>query len=152
MPDLVKEPWEVWKPYTPDTGDPWEISIDPGSIVSAKSKGDWLINSATGLLFDDVVIGPTGQVGLEISTIESGRLSTESSKPVNVNPGSGLGASSTVVLANETTFEKSGITKFDGGINIVGYNGFNSVLAQNYNELKSSGLDNGKLGNKVIER
>jgi len=152
VPDLVKEPWEVWKPYTPDTGDPWEISIDPGSLISAKSKGDWLINSATGLLFDDVVIGPTGQVGLEISTVESAGLSTESSKPVNINPGSGLGASSNVVLTNETTFEKSGMTKFDGGINIVGNNGFNSVLAQNYNELKSSGLDIGKLGNKVIER
>jgi hypothetical protein len=151
--DLSKEPLEEFrKPQIPDLGyPPLGLSFDLESLINLTSGHDWLVNSGTVLLFDDGLLGPTGQMGLEILTADKAAgIIEEGRTPVNVNYGSGLKASSTVVLTGATTFEKLGITQVAGGLNVVGSGGFNSMLAQNFNALKNSGLDKGKLDSKLI--
>ncbi|MBV6467742.1 MAG: hypothetical protein PGMFKBFP_03112 [Anaerolineales bacterium] len=113
-------------------------SIDPGeSRIKPKPDSDWLVNPATVLKFDDGLIGPDGQSGLEIHTAGS---IAEGGLLVNVNPGSGLGTGSTVILTGASKLEQTGLTHNSGGLNVVGVAGLNSALKQNFNERNRSGF------------
>lgn len=143
-PDLWKEPFVI--PLIPRTGpfpepeDLHDPSINPWSLIKPIQDFDWLVNSATLLTFDDVLIGPAGQPGLEI--LPAGVIA-EGGLLVNVNPGSSLGAGSTVILNNVTIYKLNGLTQGAGGFNIVGGAGNNSALQQNYNESNRSGSGSG---------
>lgn len=145
--DIIVISEKPWKGPIPDPGDPWHVLIDPGSLINPIPDRDWLVNPGTGLLFDGVLIGPTGQPGMEILTAaEVAGAIAEGGTPVNVNPGSGIGAGSTIVLTGGTTLEKTGLTQVAGGLNIVGSAGFNSALEKNFNELNRSGFGTGMSG------
>ncbi|WP_337287743.1 neuraminidase-like domain-containing protein [Candidatus Methylomirabilis sp.] len=121
----------------PDPGDPWRLSIHSGSLINPIPDRDWLVNPGTAIKFDDSLIGPAGQPGIEIVTAVDaaagyGRLS--------VNPGSDLAGGRTVVLSDENTFAKSGLKAIGGGLNIVGSAGFNSALEQSFSNLNRSGF------------
>ena len=103
--------------------------IDNGSLINPKPDFDWLLNPGTGLLFDGVLIGPAGRLGLEIRPAEVAGVIAEDGTSVNVKSGSGLASGSTVVLTGATTLKKSGLTQLGSGLNIVGSAGFNSALA-----------------------
>ncbi len=124
----------------PDPRDPRYPPIDLGSLVNPIRDRDWLINQGTAIRFDDVLIGPTGQPGIEIVT---GVGPGVSQRHVNVNPGSDLAGGGTVVLRDENTFARSGLKEIGGGLNIVGGAGFNSALEKNFNDLNLSGFGAG---------
>jgi hypothetical protein len=142
--DIIVIPEIPWKGPIPDPRDPrLGFEIDPGSLINPIPGFDWLVNPGTGLLFDGVLIGPAGRPGLEI--LPAGGIA-EGGSLVNVNPGSGLGAGSTVVLTRATTLEESGLTQVAGGLNIVGSGGFNSALEKNFKESNRSGFGAGMSG------
>jgi hypothetical protein len=151
--EIVVIPEIPWKSPIPDLGDPWGFSIDPGSLINPTPDRDWLVNPATVLEFEGVLIGPAGQTGMEILLADevSGTIA-EGGTPVNVNPGSGLASGSTVVLSGVTTLEQSGLTQVAGGLNIIGGIGFNSALTQNFNESNRSGFGTGMSGDGRFER
>lgn len=113
--------------------------IDPGSVINPVPSFDWLLNPGTGLLFNGVLIGPTGQPGLEILTTGFAGDVAGRGAPINVNPGSGLASGSTVVLSDATTPDKTGLSLVAGGLNIVGSAGFNSALEKNFSSLNRPG-------------
>ena len=141
--DIVVIPEIPRKLPIPEPGDPWLGPIDPGSLINPVPVHDWLVNPATTLEFDGVLIGPAGQPGLEIVTAEVGGVITEDRTSVNVNPGSGLASGSAVVVADATTLEQTGLTYAAGGLNVVGSGGFNSALAQNFKEVNRIGFGAG---------
>jgi hypothetical protein len=132
-----------WPIPLPDPGDPWRFPIDPSSLINPIPDRDWLINPGTAIKFDDVLIGPTGQPGIEIFT---GVGPAVSQGHVNVNSGSDLASGSTVVLRDENTFGRSGLKAIGGGLNIVSDSGFNSALEKNFNDLNRSGFGAGMPG------
>lgn len=140
--------WPIPDPRDPRGG----FRIDPGSLINPKPDFDWLVNPGTGLLFDGVLIGPTGQSGLEILTSEVAGIIGESGTPINVNPGSGLASGSIVVLTGATTPDKAGLSQVASGLNIVGSAGFNSALEKNFNLLNRSGSGAGMPGGGRTER
>jgi hypothetical protein len=138
IPEMPKK-WPI-----PDHRDPrGGFPIDAGSLINPKPDFDWLVNPGTALEFDGVLIGPAGRPGLEI--LPAGGIA-EGGSLVNVNPGSGLGAGSTVVLTRATTLEESGLTQVAGGLNVIGSAGFNVALEKNFNELNRSGFGAGMSG------
>ncbi|MEQ1844079.1 MAG: neuraminidase-like domain-containing protein [Nitrospira sp.] len=143
--DIVVIPEKPWKGPIP-------YPIDPGSLINPILDRDWLVNPATALEFDGVLIGPAGQPGLKIVTAEAAGGIAEGRTVVNVNPGSGLEAGSTIVLTGATTLEKTGLTQGAGGLNVVGAAGFNSALEKNFNELNRSGFVAGMPGGGRIGR
>jgi hypothetical protein len=151
--DIIVIPEIPWKGPIPDPRDPrLGFEIDPGSLINPKPDFDWLVNPGTGLLFDGVLIGPTGQSGLEILTSEVAGIIGESGTPINVNPGSGLASGSIVVLTGATTPDKAGLSQVASGLNIVGSAGFNSALEKNFNLLNRSGSGAGMPGGGRTER
>lgn len=143
IPDIPRK-WPL-----PDSGDPWRLPIDRGSLINPIPDRDWLINPGTAIRFDDVLIGPTGQPGIEILTAVEAAAGQGS---VSVNPGSDLVGGSTVVLRDENTFARSGLKAIGGGLNIVGGSGFNSALEKNFNDLNRSGFGTGAPGAGRIGR
>jgi hypothetical protein len=131
---VVQEIPKGW-PIPDPGGDPWPI--DPGSLVNPERDRDWLVNPWTVTRFDDVLIGPTGQTGIEVRT---GVDPAVNQGQVNVSPGSDLAGGSTVVLSNEGSFSKSGLKVTGGGLNIVGSGGFNSALEKNFNDMNRIGF------------
>jgi hypothetical protein len=116
----------------PDPGDPWPVH--PDTRINPVPDRDWLINLATVLQFDDVLVGPTGWPGLAVAP-EIDRLE---GPLLNVNPASQV--SVPVAVGATHTFERSGLAVTGGGLNIVGSAGLNAGLAKNINELNRSGL------------
>lgn len=137
------------KELIPDHGDPWSISIDPGSRLKPKIDSDWLVNPGTGLLFDGELIGPGGRAGVKILP----SVSTEKPGiPININPGSSLPSSSTVVIADVAALERTGLKQVSSGLNVVGSIGFNSELRKNFNEMNSSRFSASLYGAGKIKR
>lgn len=143
----VRPPWlreivviaEVsWKPPLLDPEDWWLLRITPDAIINPVPVQDWLVNPATVVAFDNVLLGPAGQPGLEIMTTMD---QPAPGAHINVNPGSEVAGS--VVVGAAHTFARSGIASLGGGLNIVGRGGLNSALAQNLNELNRSGFGAG---------
>jgi hypothetical protein len=144
--DLVVIPGLPSKERIPGPRDPWRLPVDSRSLMSPKRDLDWLVNPATALEFDGVLIGPAGRPGLEIHRPD-GSVAADAGTPVNVNPGSGgLASGSTVVLAGPTTLEEAGLTERAGGLNIVGSAGFNAALEKNVIKLNRSGFGAGMPG------
>ncbi|MCL6542207.1 MAG: hypothetical protein K6T87_16750 [Roseiflexus sp.] len=122
----------TWKSPLPDLVDP---RVHPDIRINPVRDRDWLINPATVLKFDDVLVGPVGQPGLKIATdIAHGGLASQ----INANPGSEV--SSAVVVEATHTFARSGLLVTGGGLNIIGSAGLNPALAQNFTELNRSGF------------
>jgi hypothetical protein len=134
--EIVVIPEMPWKPPLPDPLDP---RITPDVVINPALDRDWLINPTTALAFDNVLLGPTGQPGLEVMTT----VMTTMDQPapgahINVNPGSAVPGS--VVVTAEHTFERSGLAVAGGGLNIVGRGGLNEGLAQNVKGLNRTGF------------
>lgn len=144
------EEWEEWVTKTPEV-EPWQPEfpwwkevvvipapkgpwpdprnlrqILPDNVINPVPDRDWLINPATVLMFDNTLVGPAGQPGLDVVTdiAESGLA-----LHVNINPGSQVAGS--VAVKEPHTFARSGLGVTGGGLNIVGAAGLNAGLAQN---------------------
>ena len=114
------------------------FDVDPGSLINPKPRVDWLVNPATALEFDGVLIGPSGRPGLEIRRTGD---STDGGSPVNVHPAGGLAAGSTlVVTAPDGVMRRSGLTRPRGGLNVIGSGGFNAALARNLAAASGNGF------------
>jgi hypothetical protein len=125
----------------PDPGDAGgRLGIAPESVITPARRADWLVNPATALKFNGVLIGPAGRPGLDIVAAGS---SANAGSPVRVHPASGLAAGSTLVLSGATSLERSGLTRTDGGLNVVGGGGFNAGLARNLDGSTRIGLGAG---------
>lgn len=151
------EEWQEWVTRTPQPEPEWRepdwwdefvvIPDLPEEPLIPDIKGpiwngrDWLVNPATVLQFDEVLIGPKGQPGLQIRNGEAAEII--GGMPVNINPGSGLTSNGTVVLGDANTFENNGLIQAPSGLNVVGASGFNSALADNFDELNRSGFGSG---------
>jgi ribosomal protein L7/L12 len=136
-------PEKPWRWQTPDLRDPLlGLEIDREALINPSPHRDWLTNPGTVIKFDDVLIGPVGQPGLQILP---GRIAGTVAKGAvtHVNPGSGLAASDTVVLADSRAFKESGLVQVAGGLNVVGSAGFNAVLRKNFNDFNRAGLSAG---------
>jgi hypothetical protein len=145
--DIVMVPAIPWKGPLPDPGDPWRFAVDPAARITPALDRDWLINPATVLAFDNVLIGPAGQPGVEVVTRgDQAALGGH----INVNPGSEVAGM--VVVSAQHTFGRSGLAAAGGGLNIVGRSGLNAALAQNLNQLNRSGFGAGVTGVGRLER
>lgn len=131
--EIVVIPEMPWKPPLPD---PLGPRITPDAVVNPALDRDWLINPMTALAFDNVLLGPTGQSGLEVmTTIDQPAPGAH----INVNPGSEVAGP--VVVRAQHTLASSGLAVAGGGLNIVGRGGLNAALVQNINQRNS--LDSG---------
>jgi hypothetical protein len=137
---LLKEivVFPTWKGPSPD---PFGLIVHPGSRIYPVRNRDWLINPATVVEFDEALIGPAGQPGLEVITdfAQTG-LGTQ----INVNPGSEVAGAVAVGAAH--TFARSGLRITGGGLNVIGSAGLNPALAQNVKDLNQSGFGAGMPG------
>jgi hypothetical protein len=121
----------------PDPVAPGRFAVDPGSLIAPTPRVDWLVNPATALEFDGVLIGPAGRPGLAI--VPSGANAAAGSL-VSVHPASGLASGSMLVLDNGAgTLEHSGLTAIRGGLNVIGGAGFNAGLARNLGQSAADG-------------
>lgn len=140
---------QIPKGLIPYHGDPWNISIDPGSLLKPKIDRDWLVNPGTGLLFDGELIGPGGRAGVKILP----SVSTEKrGMQININPGSSLPSSSNVVIDDVAALERTGLKQVSSGLNVVSSIGFNSALRKNFNQMNSSRFSTGLSGAGKIKR
>jgi hypothetical protein len=140
--DIVIKPEIPWKWPIPVPEDPWRLRIHPGSLVNPIRDRDWMINPWSVTKFGDVLIGPTGQPGIEI------RPSTDPATSlglVNAGPGGDLANGNRIVLTDAASFARSGLREVAGGLNLVGGAGFNSALKENLTELNRSGFG-GRVG------
>jgi len=163
------EEWQEWVTRTPQV-DPWRpeypwwkepqitpalppkwplpepdplgpIVKHPDVLINPVRDRDWLINPATVLKFDEALIGPVGQPGLEVATdVAQTGLATQ----INVNPGSEVAGAVAVGAAH--TFARSGLQVTGGGLNVIGSAGLNPALAQNVKDLHQSGFGAGLPG------
>ena len=151
-PDWRKEipvkPEFPWKWPLPTPGDPpWFDPIDPASLVKVTPGGDWLVNPATGLLFDGELVGPGGR--LDVTTLpatEVGAAVAVGGSTVDVHPGSSIGTGATPVLPGTGSVEKAGLKRVQGGLNVIGGAGLNSTLVQNVDALARSGFAANAIG------
>ena len=84
--------------------------IDQGSLIKPKPERDWLVNPGTAILFDGVLIGPTGQPGLRDLDREVGAAAVGLG-PVNVNPGSDLAAEAPSSCAMRIRSPRTGLKR-----------------------------------------
>jgi len=134
--DIVVFP--TWKGPLPDPVGP---RVHPDIRINPVRDRDWLINPATVLKFDEALIGPAGQPGLEAATdVAQMGLATQ----INVNPSSEVAGAVAVGAAH--TFARSGLRITGGGLNVIGSAGLNPALAQNVKDLNQSGFGAGMPG------
>ena len=143
IPDIPRK-WPI-----PEPGDPWRLAIDRGSIINPVPDRDWLVNPGTAIKFGDVLVGPFGQPGIEIV---AGLDAGAGQGPVNIHPGSVLAGGSIVVLRDENTFSRSGLSATAGGLNVIGGPGLNSALEKNFNDMNRSGFGAGAPGAERVGR
>lgn len=134
--ELVVVPEITWKPPLPEPEDQQLSHITPEALINPVPVPDWLVNPATVLAFDNVLLGPTGQSGLEVMTTMDQPASVAH---INVNPGSEVVGP--VVVRAQHAFARSGLAVTDGGLNVIGRSGLNAALAQNIKQLNN--LDSG---------
>lgn len=144
---VIPEIPRKWPIPVPD--DPWRSPIHPGSLINPVPDQDWLVNPGSAIKFGDVLIGPTGQPGIEIwggadPAIGLGR--------VNASPGSDLASGTSIVLSDAESFARSGLREIGGGLNVVGGAGLNSALQKNFTDLNRSGFGAGAPGVGRMER
>ncbi|SFK89248.1 hypothetical protein SAMN05216302_101960 [Nitrosomonas aestuarii] len=117
--------------------------FDINSLVfNPKRNYDWLTNGGTVLRFDETLIGPAGQSGIQIINEQiTGAVAT--GMPVNINPGSNLASDQTVFVMDASAYTQSGLVQMAGGMNIVGGAGFNLALEKNLSGSIQTGLSVG---------
>lgn len=120
FPEGVKDP-------RPDVKMP-PILVSPESLIKLRESYDWLVNSGTGLIFDDVLLGPKGQSGLQIIPIEDFSKGVAAGNQVNVRPGSALAAGSAVIVSDVAVAGQFDQTQMAKGMNVIGSSGFNSTM------------------------
>ena len=157
--DLVLIP-HVPLPYPPvvpipNPSDPIEqISINPESLVNIKVQQDWLMNENTGLYYDGALIGPKGDTGLQVLSLNEATTAflQGRSTPVHVQVGSSIAASSVVVAPASNSLATSGLKEAAGGLNVIGNGGFNAALAQNFFSAHRFNLAVNAISRKQIEQ
>ena len=116
------------------------IDADRASLIAVKPRSDWLTNPGTVLAFDDSVIAAAGRSELKIvpaSEAPDGRV------PVNVHSAGGLPPGSRLMIAaDDADLEGDGLARAPGGLNVVGSEGLNAGLAENFNRARM-GIDRG---------
>lgn len=154
--DIPIKPEIPWKLPLPTPGDPpWFAPIDPASLLKVKQQEDWLVNPATALLFNGELIGPKGRLDVTIlPSIDVGFAVALGGSPVGVHPGSSIGSGATSVLIDTLGVERAGLERVEGGLNVIGGAGLNSILVQNVEMLARSGFaaNTRGLGMKPIDR
>ncbi len=141
---------EIPRGPAPDPDAPGgRLGIAPESVIGPALRTDWLVNAATALEFDGVLIGPAGRPGLDI--VAAGGPANAGSV-VGVHPASGLASGSALVLSDAASLERTGLTRTAGGLNVVGSGGFNAGLARNLDESTRAGLGAGVVGITHPER
>jgi hypothetical protein len=144
---VIPEIPRKWPIPLPD--DPRRSPIHPGSVINPVPDRDWLVNPGSVIKFGDVLIGPTGQPGLEI---RGGADPAIGFGHVNASPGSNLASGARIVLRDAESFARSGLREIGGGLNIVGGGGLNSALEKNFTDLNRSGFGAGASGVGRMER
>jgi len=125
----------------------------PESILKIKTEVDWLINSGTGFLFEDALIGPSGRAKVAVlPPDEAVDAIARGGQFVDFHPGSGIAQGSIVVAVGRDALDRAGLMAAPGGLNVVGSGGFNSGLEQNYNAFTRSDLGAGNLGGRLIRQ
>ena len=124
-------------------GEPWPLSIHPGSLINPIPDQDWLVNPGMAVKFGTVLIGPTGHPGLEI---RSGTGTEIGLGRVTASPGSSLASGTGMVVSDAESFARSGLREVGGGLNIVGDAGLNSALGMSLTDLNRSGFGAGATG------
>ncbi|XXY16741.1 neuraminidase-like domain-containing protein [Sorangium sp. So ce216] len=143
LDDLVVIPDIPWKD---PIGDPWDPVINPGDpaiLIEKDPTFDWLLNPATGLVFDRALISRTGGLEAEIA-IADARAVAGGGVPVSVHAGSALGSGKTIVFKDAGALALSGLTQAPSGLNVVGGAGFNAALGQNFQALSESSFGQGQ--------
>ncbi|HEY5813977.1 MAG TPA: neuraminidase-like domain-containing protein, partial [Terrimicrobiaceae bacterium] len=136
-PEFIKPHIPKYKVPTPiDPDDPiWRSPIHHDSILKAGARNDWLVNSATALLYQGELIGPVGKarvivragVGAEtFGAEESGEIA------LTIHAGSALTAGSILVAEESDALDQAGLAQAAVPLSIVGGSGFNSALAQSF--------------------
>jgi hypothetical protein len=141
-PEIPRK-WPLPTPSDP----PWFDPIDPASLVKVKPGDDWLVNPATGLLFDGELVGPGGRLDATIlPATDVGAALAVGGSTVDVHPGSSIGSGATSVLLGTGSVENAGLKRVQGGLNVIGGAGLNSTLVQNVDALARSGFAANALG------
>jgi hypothetical protein len=126
----------------PRPGDPpWSDPIDEVSVVRVTRDVDWLVNTATGLMFDGEMIGPGGRA--EVAVLPSSEVTAAlagGGVAVNVQPGSSIGSGATAVIARAGAIGGAGLNLAPGGLNVVGATGLNATLVRNFDALNRARL------------
>ncbi len=153
LPEPKTPPWlikpELFEKYVaPAYVLPWDLPEDPRqirvnpaeSLINVTSGVDWVTNAGTAVLFDDQLIGPSGQAGLAIlPAAEAAGALAQGGRVVNVHAASGLAADSVVVHTGETPLALSGLTQTAGALNVITGGGLNTALAENFDALQGLG-------------
>jgi hypothetical protein len=149
VPEYLLDPDKFKQYLEPAFVKPWEKLIDPlgplinpaESLANVRPGQDWLVNPATGLLFDGQVIGPQGGVDLAIvPAAAASEAIARGAATVAIHPGSAIAAENVALVADEAVFAAGGLAAFSGGLNLVGGDGFNAALQQNFGALRAQGL------------
>jgi hypothetical protein len=132
----------------PTPGDtPWLDPIDHASLVTVKPGQDWLVNPATGLLFEGELVGPGGRLNVTIlPASEVGAAVAIGGSTVDVHPGSNIGSGANSVVLGSGSVENAGLKLVQGGLNVIGGAGLNSTLGQNLDALARSGFAANAMG------
>jgi len=107
---------------------PGPIEIDPGSIVNPAAGRDWLINPDSLLRFDEALIGPLGQPGLDLD-LDGGSAAVSGRAVLNAAPGSDTGSAASLAVTDAASFARSGLAASGDSVVVVGAAGVNRALA-----------------------
>jgi hypothetical protein len=132
----VKPAWP--KKPGPDPWGPIELVADPSSIIHVAEGTDWLVNEATGLLFDGAVVGPTGSVPMNIVATQVAGVASAGGSPVTstgavvrLTAGSEVAAGSVGLMGPAGVGAAVGLRPIAAGIGVVGGAGLSAALQAN---------------------
>ena len=149
---LALKSWIPRQVPFPDSEDPSHVPIDAGSLINREPEVDWVVNPSTALLFDDVLIGPSGQPGVKFLTTETAGIVGDGWTPVDIHPASALASNTLAVVNDAGTLERAGLNEGAGALNVIGSAGFNSALGQHLKEMNRSGFGAGMSGAGQVGR
>jgi hypothetical protein len=146
-PHLV--PFEPWRKVQNGGDPPWEWKYGAPSLVNPAPDHDWLVNPATGIVYDERVVGQTGWTGLQ--TAPATKIS-DAATIVAINAASSVAADNAVFVNDLAAAAASGVQVPGGGLNVIGAGGLNSGLAENYTSAAGAGFGKALLnvGNAVV--
>lgn len=111
-------------PTRPSAG----LGVGDDSLLGIQPKVDWVVNPATGVLFDGELVGPVGRAGVDVlSSVAEGQA------------GSGVAGGQAVVAEAHAALQRAGLEQGAAGLNVVGSSGFNAALARNFEGIARAG-------------